>query len=83
LITEAGRVLHLAELVPGDRARVLGYADPDATFARHLTSLGLIPGTALRVVRRAPLGDPIEIEFRGAHVVLRPGEAAVLELEAI
>lgn len=61
---------------------MVGYADADSPYARHLTSLGLIPGTRLRVVRFAPLGDPIEIEFRGAHVVLRPREAAVLELEA-
>ena len=46
-------------------------------------SLGLVPGTELRVVRYAPLGDPIEIEFRGAHLVLRPKEAFVLELERV
>ena len=72
---------HLAELSVGARARVLGYSDPQATYARHLTSLGLIPGTELRVVRVAPLGDPIEIEFRGARLVIRPREAGVLELE--
>lgn len=72
---------HLAELSVGDRARVLGYADPHTAYARHLTSLGLIPGTQLRVVRVAPLGDPVEIEFRGARIVIRPREAGVLELE--
>ena len=74
-------MLHLSDLSRGDRARVLGYTDPDAPYARHLTSLGLVPGTELRVVRYAPLGDPVEIEFRGAHVMLRPKEAFVLELE--
>jgi ferrous iron transport protein A len=72
---------HLAELSIGDRARVLGYSDPQAAYARHLTSLGLIPGTELRVVRVAPLGDPIEIECRGARIVIRPREAGLLELE--
>jgi Fe2+ transport system protein FeoA len=74
-------MLHLSDLSRGDRARVVGYADPEGAYARHLTSLGLVPGTELRVVRYAPLGDPVEIEFRGAHVVLRPKEAFVLELE--
>jgi ferrous iron transport protein A len=74
---------HLADLTPGSRARVVGYTDPDAPYARYLTSLGLIPGTALEVVRFAPLGDPIEIAVRGAHIVLRPAEAADLELELL
>ena len=72
---------HLAELDVGDRARVVGYSAPDGAYARLLVSLGLIPGTVLRVVRTAPLGDPIEIECRGARIVIRPREAGVLELE--
>ena len=73
--------LHLSDLKRGDRARVTGYADPSAPYARHLASIGLIAGTELRVVRFAPLGDPIEIEFRGSLIVLRPAEAHDLELE--
>lgn len=45
--------------------------------------LGLIPGTELEVKRRAPLGDPIQIQFRGYSLVLRPAEAHHLLLEAI
>jgi len=75
--------LNLSDLKRGDRARVVGYADPAAPYARHLASLGLIAGTELRVVRFAPLGDPVEVEFRGSHVVLRPSEAASLELERV
>lgn len=75
--------LNLSDLKRGDRARVVGYADPAAPYARHLASLGLIAGTELRVVRFAPLGDPVEVEFRGSQVVLRPSEAASLELERV
>jgi len=75
--------LKLADLKRGDRARVTGYADPVAPYARHLASLGLIAGTELRVIRFAPLGDPIEVEFRGSLVVLRPSEAESLELERL
>jgi len=75
--------LHLSDLKRGDRARVVGYADPADPYARHLASLGLIAGTELHVVRFAPLGDPVEVEFRGSLVVLRPSEAASLELERL
>ena len=75
-------VTSLGQLKPGDQATVVGYSDPTSSYARHLTSLGLIPGTELRMTRRAPLGDPIEIEFRGTRLALRPGEADTLQLES-
>lgn len=70
----------LSELRVGDAARVAGYAD-DSPYAAQLMRLGLIPGTGLEVRRVAPLGDPIEIRFRGFSLALRPREAACLLLE--
>jgi ferrous iron transport protein A len=49
---------------------------------RRLLAMGLIPGAEFRVVRRAPLGDPVEIEVLGFLLSLRAGEAAGLEIEA-
>ena len=73
------RTLRLDELRVGDEAQVIGYAEVSEYSAR-LLRLGLIPGTRIRLERRAPLGDPVEIRFRGYALVLRPGEAACLEL---
>jgi ferrous iron transport protein A len=80
---EAGVMARLAELKGGDEARVVGFDNPADPYARQLLSLGLIPGTRLRVERFAPLGDPIEIQFRGARLVLRPSEASGLELQKL
>ena len=41
-----------------------------------LASLGFVPGTPLRIVRRAPLGGPVEIDIRGTRVCVRPGDLA-------
>ncbi|MDO4742652.1 MAG: ferrous iron transport protein A [bacterium] len=41
----------------------------------RLLDMGLIPKTAVRVVRIAPLGDPIEIELRGYSLTLRRNDA--------
>ena len=38
--------------------------------------LGLVPGSEVQVVRRAPLGDPIEYRIRDVHLSLRRVEAA-------
>ena len=76
-------MVHLAELVKGDHARVVRFDDPTTPYARQLLSLGLIPGTRIKIARFAPLGDPIEIQFRGSCLILRPSEARGLVLEKL
>ncbi|MCZ6463453.1 MAG: FeoA family protein [Proteobacteria bacterium] len=64
----------LSELLSGDSGRVVRVED-DGPVGRRLLDLGLLPDTPVRVVRRAPLGDPIELELRGYHLCLRQSEA--------
>lgn len=47
----------------------------DRSFQRRLMELGLLPGTPLRVIRRAPLGGVLEVEVRACRVTLRLSEA--------
>jgi Fe2+ transport system protein FeoA len=42
--------------------------------------MGLVPGTRFTLVRRAPLGDPIEISLRGSLLSLRRSEAELIEI---
>jgi len=42
--------------------------------------MGLVPGAEFTVVRRAPLGDPVEIEVLGFLLSLRADEAAGLRV---
>jgi len=42
---------------------------------RRLLEMGLVPGTKVRVVKYAPLKDPLECEIKGYHVALRVTEA--------
>ena len=70
----------LAELAPGDGGRVTRVAG-DADAARRLMDLGLIRGTTVQVVRRAPLGDPLEVKLRGFMLTLRRAEAEHIEVE--
>ena len=37
----------------------------------RLRNLGFVPDTEIRVLRRAPLGGPIEFELRGYRICLR------------
>lgn len=65
----------LDSLKPGD-AGVVKALDCDPEAAHRLMEMGLLPGTPIKVVRFAPLGDPIEIVMRGYHFSLRKAEAA-------
>lgn len=50
-------------------------------FAATLWDLGLIKGTSFKVVKVAPLGDPVEINVRGYELSIRKEEAAVVEVQ--
>ncbi|MEE3191293.1 MAG: FeoA domain-containing protein [Pseudomonadota bacterium] len=42
-----------------------------------------MPGAEVQVMRLAPLGDPIQIQLRGASVSLRKQEAAIIEVDLL
>lgn len=47
----------------------------------RLLEMGVIPGLPLELVRRAPLGYPIEIKVQGMLLTLREPEARCIEIE--
>ncbi|HEY0018625.1 MAG TPA: FeoA family protein [Longimicrobium sp.] len=70
----------LSELAPGDRGKVVTVAG-DAEAARRLMEMGLMRGITVEVVRRAPMGDPLEVKVRGFMLTLRRAEAEHIEVE--
>jgi Fe2+ transport system protein FeoA len=71
----------LAALAVGGRARVESIAGDDEISLR-LMEMGLVPGTEVRAISVAPLGDPLEIEIRGYRLSLRRSEAERVEVVA-
>jgi Fe2+ transport system protein FeoA len=72
----------LDQLQPGDEATVLDLQGEPETCER-LMEMGLVPSTPLRVLKFAPLGDPMEIVMRGYHLTLRKHEAAGVQVEVL
>jgi Fe2+ transport system protein FeoA len=72
----------LSGLVAGERARIVAVDITDANRGRVL-EMGFTVGATVEVVRFAPLGDPMEVKVRGAHVSLRKAEAAGLRVQRI
>ena len=70
--------LRLSELPAGTSGvvRVI----PSGSVMARLREMGLLVGTRVQIVRRAPLGDPIEIEVRGSLLSVRRVEAELIEV---
>ncbi len=72
--------LNLSQLPLNQSALVERITGPQA-FVRRLLSLGVAPGCGVRVVRRAPLGDPIQVEIGRLQLAIRQVEASQVHLQ--
>ena len=66
---------HLGQLDVGESA-VLGEIQLLEAAAMRLQELGLLPGASIRLVRRAPLGCPMEFEVAGSRLAIRVSDAS-------
>ena len=71
--------LSLAHLPAGARARVLAVTGSGAV-ARRLMEMGVVPGAPVRMIKSAPLGDPLEVRVRGYHLAVRREEAQTIKI---
>ncbi len=47
----------------------------------RLLDMGLIPKTTITLVKRAPMGDPLELRVRGYQLTLRAEDAKNITVE--
>jgi ferrous iron transport protein A len=66
--------ISLRQLDPGRQATVVKVT-VGGELGRRLRDMGLVTGTTLVVIGRAPLKDPVEIKLRGYNLTLRNNEA--------
>jgi ferrous iron transport protein A len=67
-------VTPLSTLQAGSQAVIVSIQIPPESRGR-LLEMGVLTGTRIELVRRAPLGDPLEIKVRGYNLSLRKHEA--------
>ena len=60
---------------------VVKTVEGEGMLRRRLLDMGVTPGTAIFLRKKAPLGDPIEITIRGYELTLRKTEAHLIVLE--
>lgn len=75
-------VVSLDQLKPGERA-VLKFFGKQSEESFYLRELGLLEGTIVQMIKFAPLGDPLEIRFRGYHLSIRRSVANSIMVEKL
>lgn len=79
---EINNFTRLSELLPGDEAiivKVLGHG----SFRRRLAEMGFVKGKKVKVIKCAPLQDPIEYEIMGYNISLRRSEAELIQVISV
>ena len=70
----------LSEFAVGEKGvikSVLG----EGKIRRRLFDMGVTPGAEVLLRKKAPLGDPVEVNIRGYELTLRKSEAACVAME--
>jgi Fe2+ transport system protein FeoA len=75
----SGGICLLAALRAGERGSVQP-CDTEHPATPRLLAMGLLPGTEVAMIQVAPLGDPVEIEFRGMRLSLRKSDAVAVQV---
>lgn len=69
----------LRDLKPGEMGKVASIGEKGA-IRRRLMDMGVTPGVEIKVIKMAPLGDPIEVTIRGYELSLRKEEAGQIQI---
>lgn len=72
----------LKDVKPGHVARVVALTGKGA-LKRRIMDMGITKGTNIKVVKVAPLGDPIQLRVRGYELSIRKDDAASIDVEQI
>ena len=72
----------LRDLKPGEEARIETVGGEGA-LRQHFLDMGVIPGAEVRLIKLAPLGDPMELQIHGYELTLRLADAEKIGVAAV
>ncbi|EHI9241968.1 ferrous iron transport protein A [Vibrio vulnificus] len=73
--------MKLSELKQGQIATVVAIHGLTSDVRKKLMVMGILPNTSVRLIRRAPMGDPLQLEARGVSLAVREKIAEAIEVE--
>lgn len=81
-IMKKSAVMDLSSCMEGDLVKIVRIRG-DSLIRKRLIEMGFLRGRILKIVKYAPLKDPVEVEVSGSHVSLRVCEAAGIDVEPV
>ena len=72
--------MNLRQLVPGQTANITKIT-AHGELGRRIRDMGLVPGTFVQVIGKAPLRDPVALRLEGTTIALRNSEADYVSVE--
>ena len=74
--------MNLRELPLGKKAKILT-VEARGEMNRRIRDMGLLPGSTVSIVGRAPLRDPVAVRLSGVTISLRNSEADFIKVETL
>ena len=72
----------LRELEIGSSGRITAVGG-EGSLRQHFLDMGVIPGAEIRLIKLAPMGDPMEFRIHGYELTLRLADAEKIEIEKL
>jgi len=77
------RTCTLNKLTSKQKGHVINVSSKNIEVQGRLLTLGLYPGVQIEVLRRAPLGDPLQVRSGSTLLSIRLHEAEEIDVEVI
>ena len=71
---------YLNEMILGEQG-IVKKVVAEGKIKRRLFDMGVTPGAHIKLIKKAPLGDPLEVYIRNYLLTLRKSEAALVIME--
>jgi Fe2+ transport system protein FeoA len=81
-LNEEAQILTLEDVKSGQAVRVVRVGG-DGPIRRRLLDMGIRAGEIIKMVKSAPLKDPLEISLNNGHMSIRRSEAALISVEIL
>lgn len=75
--------MQLSKVKVGQKAKITKLNIQNKEIRRHLLDMGLTRGTEIKVKKKAPMGDPIDIELRDYELCISKSDLKQIDVEVI
>lgn len=76
-------MVHTLDKLETGKDAIIQSVGGSGALRHHFLDMGLIPGTEVTLIKRAPMGDPIQLRLRGYELTLRIADAAQINIQNI